>query len=425
VRRLGLLSATTLLLAGALEACAGLLGIEEFHEIHPEAGAGPEVGDADHESRDVAIAEDGGSTNQGDACDRVIANTGVTTFASNVSLLAAGEGHTCAVLESGGNVKCWGRNADGELGNGSSAASPTPVDVKRVAHVQSISAGAHHTCAAGDTVVACWGSNGSGQLGVGNRPSASEPIAVLNPVASVAAADQHTCARKTDSSIWCWGSNAAGQFGDDTRTSKSTPVQMNVSGDTVAAAAGGSGSAGHSCVVMTGGGSGGVVQCSGDNSSGQLGRGDQTSTTVPVVVSELMVDRVVLGQSFSCGLLRSGSVSCWGANDRGQLGNGTTTLSTKAVGISTLTNVKALSAGRSHACAVLSDGTLMCWGANESGQLGTGVAPMGLAPAPVCGVDSVEQVAAGAAHTCALLKGRRTVKCWGSNSDGQRGVSVP
>jgi len=74
-----------------------------------------------------------------------------------------------------------------------------------------------------------------------------------------------------------------------------------------------------------------------------------------------------------------------------------------------------------HFCAVLTGGTVKCWGANFSGQVGDGSIDVGrLSPTVVLGLTGASKVAAGAAHSCALLGGG-TVRCWGSNSEGQLG----
>lgn len=101
---------------------------------------------------------------------------GITTATS----VSAGTLQTCAVL-SNSTVQCWGHNAFGELGNGTLDNSSVPVAVTGITTATAISAGNSHTCAVvlsnGD--LRCWGGNGSGELGDGNFISSSTPVQVV------------------------------------------------------------------------------------------------------------------------------------------------------------------------------------------------------------------------------------------------------
>src|SRR6185295_8790590 len=118
----------------------------------------------------------------------------------------------------------------------------------------------------------------------------------------------------------------------------------------------------------------------------------------------------------------------WGANSSGQLGYGDTAQrfdpGTTVVNLGAGRTAKRLAAGLNHTCAILDNDTLKCWGANSSGQLGYGDATNRLAPqdTPVnLGTGRTALlVTAGANHTCALLDDT-SIKCWGTNSNGQLG----
>ncbi len=82
--------------------------------------------------------------------------------------------------------------------------------------------------------------------------------------------------------------------------------------------------------------------------------------------------------------------------------------------------VTAVSAGGSHTCALLTNGTIRCWGSNSNGQLGDGTTTQRTAPVAVSGITTAVEVSAGSLHTCARLADG-SVKCWGSNGNGQLG----
>jgi alpha-tubulin suppressor-like RCC1 family protein len=82
-----------------------------------------------------------------------------------------GEGlgeHTCAVL-AGGAVDCWGSNGGGQLGDGTTMRRTTPVPVTGAMGATNVGTGLSHTCAVvdGGGGIACWGLNAGGQLGDG------------------------------------------------------------------------------------------------------------------------------------------------------------------------------------------------------------------------------------------------------------------
>lgn len=344
----------------------------------------------------------------------------VPSLGSGVQQVVAGAAHTCALSTTGG-VLCWGGNSAGQLGSGSTSPRPTPGGVSGLSSgVQSIVSGHHHTCALTTAgAMLCWGYNFSGQLGDGANQDRTTPVAVSglgSGVQAMAAGQYHSCAQSS-SALMCWGHNSQGQLGDGSTTSRNVPVAVASLSAGVQAAAGGEA---RTCALTTGG----AVQCWGYNGSGQLGDGSNTNRLTPVTVARLgsAVAQLRAGDSSTCALSVAGVVHCWGRNNYGQLGDGTSTNRSLPVAVSGLNApVRQVSAGVSHACAVTSAGAVFCWGNNAAGQLGDGSSTFSSTPVAVAGLSSgVQEVAAGSFHTCALTTAG-AVWCWGTNSASQLG----
>jgi alpha-tubulin suppressor-like RCC1 family protein len=298
--------------------------------------------------------------------------TEVQGLASGVAAASGGMHHTCALTSAGG-VSCWGQNAGGALGNWTTADSSIPIDVWGLTSgAAAISAGSAHTCAL--TVnggVKCWGRNNFGQLGDGTTTDSSTPVDVsglASGVAAIGAGGRLSCALTTGDGVKCWGFNAGGQLGTGTTTHiSSTPVDVPGLASGVAAISAGDD---HACALTTAGG----VRCWGENDSGQLGNGTTTASRVPVDVTGLTsgVSAIAAGCYHTCALRSGGEVMCWGQNGAGQLGDGTTTASGSPVDVSGLGSDTTRIAAGVHTCALAKDGVVRCWGFNAYGQLGDG-----------------------------------------------------
>lgn len=147
---------------------------------------------------------------------------GDVNLGGNVAQLAMGPDHTCALMDTGA-VKCWGYNANGQVGNNSTSASfnPTASDVSLGAGNKAIqiAVGSSHSCALlGSGLIKCWGLASSGQLGYGNASQllmpASNPVGLNNiPAYFLTAGANHTCALLTNGKALCWGVGSNGQLG--------------------------------------------------------------------------------------------------------------------------------------------------------------------------------------------------------------------
>ena len=366
---------------------------------------------------------------------------GGTGFLSGVVELATWGGHTCASTstDAGDAVYCWGNNSSGQLGIGSTSGEyGTPQKVKNtdgtgtgfLSGVVELAARSYHTCArtsAGE--VYCWGYNAFGQLGIGTtgrEKGTPQKVKGLPVAKELAAGSYHTCARTSAGEVYCWGNNDYGQLGiNSTSWALASPQQVQGLTGAVELVAGSE----HTCALT----STGEVYCWGNNDYGQLGIGTTGGEygTPQVVIDNPLVGTVELaaGNAHTCALTSGGAVYCWGRNDSGQLGIGSTG---EKYGtpqqVQGLPVAVELAAGRYHTCARTSAG-VYCWGLNTNGQLGIGSTSGAFTPQQVKGVggngflSGVVELAAGWQHTCARTStdAGGEVYCWGSNDYGRLG----
>jgi alpha-tubulin suppressor-like RCC1 family protein len=337
--------------------------------------------------------------------------------------VAAGEMHSCAKKPEG-TVKCWGDDSQGQTGTGGAVADAgvivSPAAVEGVTDAVDIAAGRSHTCVARKSgKISCWGFNLDGQLGNGGTDKSSTPVDVqsIDNAFLVAAGGSFSCAVRGSGTVACWGNNGHGQLGNGSTSPSLTPVVVQGLSGVIAIAAGQS----HACAAK----SDGKVFCWGEGVNGQLGNGSTEPKTSPVEVTSLPKSIAVsAGERSSCALTETGAVLCWGANEVGQLGTGAPNDNSNPspISVSDVTDAIAIASGTNHSCAALKDGTVVCWGAGESGQLGDSIThDTGAAKrVVVSNIKSGFKVGLGAQHSCAST-GADEVLCWGLGDRGQLG----
>ena len=271
---------------------------------------------------------------------------GSRSYSVRVTSIGAGgfenTGHTCVVTNAG-KVWCWGANWAGQLGDGTTTSSPTPMPVPSLQKVKAISVGGDATCALlSNGEVKCWGENTRAVV-TGSAASGQAISWPPNPKPFLIKGIE----RATSVSVWD----------------------------------------GTGCAIV----SGGVIRCwATDDSSDMLGRRGLTWSKTGGIIGPVTIKgiqnavQVSVGYSHACAVLRTGSVKCWGENDYGEIGDGKmwngnpdnvlTDLS--PVFVKGIGNARAVAVGFGDSCALLSDGSIRCWGDNSMGQLGASNAEM-------------------------------------------------
>jgi alpha-tubulin suppressor-like RCC1 family protein len=303
--------------------------------------------------------------------------------------VAVGRSHTCGIASDAGgpdSLYCWGYDSNGEQGNGSgNTPQILPTLVTAPTSVPAwidIAAGLNHTCAVGsDNTLWCWGRNSQGQLGDGTTTAQSLPKQVLPAGAadwkSVSASGEFTCGLRGSGQLWCWGRNDQAQLGGgDVVSPVKDPQQVGTATYTALSAG-----QNHACAVRNNG----TLWCWGLNTSGQIGVGNSASPVLSPTQITTTSDWATpaLGQGTStCAIKQSGELWCWGTGSYGQLGLGSLSSFNTPRLVPSLTPWKAASYGNEHTCAISTTGQLSCWGASHGAQLGDGV-PFVSTPTPI------------------------------------------
>jgi len=268
-----------------------------------------------------------GSNDRGELAqgDRVSRTTPTRVALPGSTHAVAGRFDSFCTRLDDGRLECWGQNDEGQMGQsdpeGSSDALE-PVRVEMATDWTDVDTGQGHTCGIrGSGALYCWGRNTDGELGQGTGASIQIRTPTLVPGTqdwtSVVAGQNHTCGLRSPGRLYCFGNGSDGQLGISPRTSTDVPVQVDdatdyrvVSTDTF-----------HGCGIR----GAGTLWCWGRNAEGQLGTGDTKDRDTPTQIG-LDVDwaDVTVGRFHTCARRTDGTAWCTGANDTGQLGTGDT-----------------------------------------------------------------------------------------------------
>jgi alpha-tubulin suppressor-like RCC1 family protein len=274
-----------------------------------------------------------------------------------------------------GVAYAWGNNVGGMLGIGNNTSQSSPVAVLGGLTFSQIETDLGAQSILGLTTsgaLYAWGLNNSGVLGIGNNTSQSSPVAVLGGLtfSKILMTTADSAFGLTPSgALYAWGSNLYGNLGIGNTAPQSSPVAV-LGGLTF-----------QKIVASIGGGSvlgltpSGAVYAWGINQNGQLGIGNTTSQSSPVAVlgGLTFVDIFASGSAVGWfyGLTSSGALYAWGYNGFGELGTGDTTpRSSPVLVVGGLTFAKVYPALLEGVMGVTVDGQIYAWGNNQNGALG-------------------------------------------------------
>ncbi|HEV7558938.1 MAG TPA: hypothetical protein VGO00_25875 [Kofleriaceae bacterium] len=305
-------------------------------------------------------------------------------------------------------------------------------------HAVQLAIGNDHGCARlRDATIRCWGSNADRQLGDGTWTDRHHPVETnATDVVDVQVNDTMTCVLHTNHMAECAGKVGVvdntmlpHQLSDvESVWMQSTSFRVLRRGHptrrggvfagidarsarAVDAAIGLTAADEFGCILDRAG----EVWCLGTNEHGEVGNGS-VAPTVPalsLVPGLHHVAQIAAGSAFACARLADATVACWGNNDDGQLGDGTRTdrrAPTRVVG---LTEVSMISLASSTACALRRDESVWCWGFSYVSQTRSAI-PQRVA------IDHVVSIGAASLHVCAL-KHDGSIACWGDGRDGVLG----
>ena len=338
----------------------------------------------------------------------------VSGLESGVTQMAAGYFHACAVR--GGDAYCWGRNDDRQAGNVSGdVPSPRKVSDLPQGNVLEVAAADVHSCAllvGGE--VRCWGGNASGQLGDGTTTPRATPVSVDLPGSRVAshiwAELESTCAL-IDDKPYCWG-----------HTFPTTPVLLSSSLQQVDQIS----PAFRDVICLR---SAGKAYCQGDNRDGWLGTGSRDDALGSLREVPLPGELEQLELSYAYGptftAIVDGVVYTWGLDGGWTLGvtpDAGCLPTPKPTSLWSALDVESMRLYEDRGCVlVASSGEVACWGRGGDGALGRIHQKDGDLPEQVLGFESGgRQLSLGVNHVIAVRDGK--VSGWGDNRGGQLGV---
>ncbi|CAN92005.1 BNR repeat domain protein [Sorangium cellulosum So ce56] len=335
---------------------------------------------------------------------------------SHASAVACG-GNSSAVLLPTGDIRTWGENSKGQLGDGVlGQARFLPTGVRGAFDSQTVAMSLHTLVARKDGTIDAWGRDHYGEagdfLGSGAR---TEPkrIPGISRVRSVAVGDRWSMALRKDGSVWTWGISSWGVLGDgkgcDSDFAYPGPLnQVAALSDIIQISASlYNGYALKKDGTVWGWGFNSYYQELGD-------RPGCEPAPIPGLSDIVAIDA---GDRFGLALKKDGTLWGWGLGGRGYVDP---LYFRSPAQFENLKNVVRFGAGTDSSAAVTADGKIWTWGANYYGQLGIAGASYYTEPVDIHDQSGFIDVSVGDWHVLGI-KADGTVWGWGHNGGGQLG----
>jgi alpha-tubulin suppressor-like RCC1 family protein len=333
---------------------------------------------------------------------------------TSIAKVGVGYGHLC-VLYTSGRLDCWGQNAYGQVGDGTTTARYLPYTVYS-SGVTDITVQQNSSCAIRAGNLFCWGDNIYYKFGLGDMSSRLSPTQVtgITDVLQFATGSYSSCALydSVNRYVKCWGYNIYGGFGDGSATNvyRTTATAANVilSGVQLLDVA-----TQHACAY-----DGANMKCWGTNSSGELGLGVTSSVELSpqtLALSGVVPSKIQLMSSASCILGTDAKVHCWGSANSYKLGNGVSTPNRTALNaaLPVHTGVTSFSTNSLGSFGCLrSAGVLKCWGNNSDGFPGSSTST--LTTPTALNTPAIGEVYAGTSNACYTDSNNRHIFCGGT-----------
>ena len=301
--------------------------------------------------------------------------------------ISTGGDFTCAIATND-KVYCWGSGANGRLGNGGTSNSTVPSTT-----LNGASPGTYHQVSGGNDFACglstndkayCWGRGAEGSIGNGSTADRTSPTLVSNGAGpgtyvQISAGFQHACGLTFSNELYCWGRGFEGQIGDGSTSNRSTPVLVS-KGESAGSFKYVYASRFTTCAI----GINEKAYCWGQGTYGKLGNNSSANRTTPVLVHNGesptgAFKKISGGSDQTCALGTDNKAYCWGRALNGRLGNGTTSPNQDEPvlvhnGANPSGTYTGIETGFETTCATGTDSKAYCWGKAQFGRLGNSTA---------------------------------------------------